>query len=79
MNIKTKMTEIFNDFGIFISEDTYTEKINIDSFQFISLIVRIEETFSLMVDDEYLIKDKLTTFYSFCGMVENLLNKASHH
>lgn len=74
MDINEKMLEIIGELGIYVSEDANDERINMDSFQFISLIVRIEETFSITVGDEYLVKDRLTTFSEFCEMIKNYVN-----
>ncbi len=60
--IRERLFELFKENGIDISEDELNLELPMDSLQFISLIVSIEEAFSITIEDEYLKKDKIKSF-----------------
>lgn len=63
-----KMLEIFKGVGIHIY-DGIVENINIDSLQFVALICEIEESFNIVVPDEYMSFEKLQKFTDFIDMI----------
>lgn len=70
MNIKDSLLDIFNKCGFQLSPEDYNQNIEMDSIQFMSIILSIEETYHLEVDQEYLSMDKLNTFNEFISMIE---------
>ncbi len=70
VDVLDELLKIFSEFGIFIDEDEYDSELSIDSIQFINIIIKIEEVFSISVDDEYLLFKKLPTIRAFESMVK---------
>lgn len=58
--IREKLVEILENGGIDLYADEYTEPLEIDSLQFITLIVQIEEMFDILVDEEMLTVENLS-------------------
>lgn len=59
-------------------EDTMSEDIDLtelieDSFQFISMIVNLEEELQVEIPDDYLVMDKLQSLKGFIVMLEELV------
>lgn len=52
--IRSKLVEILGNSGIDLYEDETSVLIEIDSLQFITLIVQIEEEFDILVDETIL-------------------------
>ena len=55
MDVKTKINEIFERYGI----DSEGENAELDSFAFISMVIEIENEFELELPDEFM------NFFSF--------------
>jgi acyl carrier protein len=70
VDVLDELLKIFSEFGIFIDEDEYDSELSIDSIQFININIKIEEVFSISVDDEYLLFKKLPTIRAFESMVK---------
>ena len=66
------LKDIFDKHGIFILEQDYSEELCLDSLQFVSIVVAIENTFSVQICDTYLINGKLKTFNDFLLLVNTL-------
>lgn len=73
MNHILDLKDIFERQGIFVSEEDYSETLAVDSLQFISLIVEIEEHYSIEIDDTYLTQTKLQSFNDFLNLIETIL------
>ena len=76
MNIRDELKNIFEQKGVYISYDANDEELLLDSLQFISIIVDVEKTFNVEIDDSYFVQNKLHTFNSFVTLVSKLLNLA---
>lgn len=72
MNIREELLNIFAQVGIFI--DDYDEILQIDSIQFVNLILEIEETFTITVDEEYMLFERLNSFSAFESMIMETIN-----
>lgn len=72
MNIREELLDIFAQVGIFI--DDYDEILQIDSIQFVNLILEIEETFTITVDEEYMLFERLNSFSAFESMIMETIN-----
>ncbi len=71
--IEQSLLNIFEQKGIFLSETEKDNELEMDSIQFISLIVEIESAFSISIADEDLLFDKFSTFNSFLRYIEILI------
>lgn len=73
MNFKDDLKSVFEQTGVFISDEDLDEELILDSLQYLSLIVAIENYYSIEVEDSRL--SKLKTFNDFFDMVESLVKK----
>ena len=64
---------IFEDNGVIIITGEEDLELEIDSIQFLSVIVDIEETFKIEIPDDLLIADQLLSFNDFYSLVQDLL------
>lgn len=70
-----QMLVVFQEIGICIYEDEYEEELEINSLQFISIIVAIEDTFDILIEDDNLIAPDYLTFSWFVNIVNETINK----
>ena len=73
MKIENKLREIFENKGIFIPTYAQNEPLFLDSLQFVSLLVEVEEQFNIEIDDSYYIQEKLSSFADFVEIIKKLL------
>lgn len=73
MDIREKLRNIFAEMGVFIDEDEGDAELNIDSLQFINIILEIEETFSMTVDEDFMLIEKLNSLNAFEKMVKETI------
>lgn len=75
-SIKEKLITCFEDIGIFIDlsndEDIDLRDYIIDSLQFISTIISIEENFGIEFPAELMLYDNLASLNAFCKMIEGI-------
>lgn len=62
MDIEKELEHIFNGVGIYIEPDVYKENIEMDSLQFASVLIEIEEKFMIRLSSDFEDFDKLKTF-----------------
>lgn len=74
--IKEKIKEILNFNGIEIINDN-EEKIELDSLQFISIILDIEEEFKICVDDSDLNYSNFKTIDDYVLYIEHKVSEGS--
>lgn len=74
MNIREELLNIFAQVGIFIDEYEYDEVLQIDSIQFVNVILEIEETFTITVDEEYMLYERLNSLSAFENMIMKTIN-----
>jgi len=73
-NIIEKITNSLKNLNI-DTNNTDTDFIlenNLDSITFIHIILNIEEAFSILIPDEYLLMEKLNTVSKIANLVEEL-------
>ena len=63
-NKEEQLDKIFKQVGVYLLEDEYDDALELDSLQFISLVVYIEEEFEIVVDDQMITNNALNTFNS---------------
>lgn len=66
------LIKTFERSGIYINVDDLDSQLQIDSIEFISLIVSIEEEYEIIIPDEYLIFDRLNTVRKFYELIIQL-------
>jgi len=71
MIIENVLQEIFQEVGIFVGDAN--EELFLDSMQFVSIIVAVEERLSVEIDDSNLINSQLVAFCDFVELVEQLI------
>lgn len=64
-----QLNKIFLYSGIYLETDEYDDELQLDSIQFISLIVEIEKQFSIKIDEEYFADDTLKSFNDFLNLL----------
>lgn len=72
--IKEKLLNIFDENGFLILEGEEDALLDIDSIQFLSVIVQIEGEFSVEIPDEFLISSLLNTFNDFLYLIKSLIH-----
>lgn len=71
--IKEKLTSIMSQNGLCLLNEE--ELLEIDSVQFITIILDIEEAFQIEIPDDKLIIDELKSLDDFCNLIYSLLNQ----
>lgn len=66
-HVRAVIRETIGNRGLDFTEDT--NPIDLDSLQFISMIVEFEEAFNITIDDDYLLMDRFSSFVN----IENTL------
>lgn len=72
MEMMNNLIKTFERSGIYINVDDLDSQLQIDSIEFISLIVSIEEEYEIIIPDEYLIFDRLNTVRKFYELIIQL-------
>ncbi|MBQ7688336.1 MAG: hypothetical protein IJT27_03865 [Clostridia bacterium] len=75
MNTAEKLQKIFEKNGIFVDEDEREDPLEINSLQFVKLLVSIEEEFSIQIDEDYYSGEGLQSFSDFVNMIDGALNQ----
>jgi|GEM_PF-6913767 acyl carrier protein len=73
MQIKSVIREAIENRGIdYVEDDT---PLDLDSLQFISLIVDIESALNITIEDEYLVPERFLSYASIERTVSDILGK----
>lgn len=72
MTMLNNILETFERSGIYVNRDDLDSPLQIDSIEFISLVISIEEGFEVVIPDEYLISDHLNTVNKFYELILRL-------
>ena len=72
MNIRDVLLELITDLGIEVDENG--KICDIDSITFVSLIVRIEETFNIIFPDEFLLIEMVGDIRCLVTVIEQQLD-----
>ncbi len=70
MNIKAEIERIFEENGVNITDATSLE--NIDSIQYITVIVEIEQFFNITLPDDYLVENELSDIQKLINIVTSI-------
>jgi len=66
-----QILEVFHANGVMLTEADYSLPLEIDSVQFISILVGIEEKFGIEIPEQYMNREEnLNTFNDFVEMVQ---------
>ena len=71
MNIKDFVLNLITELGIEVDENEIIR--DVDSITFVSLIVRIEETFNITFPDEFLLLDLVSEVTNLVTIIEQQL------
>jgi len=71
MSIKNKVLNCFEVNGVLVLENGNFE--NLDSISFISVVVEIEDEFSIEFPDEYLLTNNFKNLNSVLSVIESLV------
>lgn len=72
IDIVSVLIKIFKDIGIYLDKDNLTETIEMDSLQFVCLIIGIESEFGIEVGDEfYNSTNRVATIESYTDYIYN--------
>ncbi|WP_068785886.1 acyl carrier protein [Paenibacillus phocaensis] len=71
--IEDIIIKILSDNGINIFESEMDEKLIIDSIQFVSIVVSLEESFNITIPGEYLSFERLQTVADFEEVIRTLV------
>ncbi|WP_339186176.1 phosphopantetheine-binding protein [Paenibacillus sp. FSL R5-0490] len=72
MEIENKLKTIFHNMGIYIDQEDYTEELELESLQFVALIIAIEKEFMVRINDDILEVKELANFKDYVNLVEKL-------
>lgn len=75
MEFANRIIDVLNEEGICIEykgEDLDLREYIIDSLQYISFIVDIENVFGIEIPDEYLIYDSIASLHSFSNVIKDV-------
>ena len=70
MDTAEKLQKIFEKNGIFVDEDEREDPLEINSLQFVKLLVSIEEEFSIQIDEDYYSGEGLQSFSDFVNVID---------
>ena len=73
-SIRKRVIKVLNDNGVSIIPELDDEKILLDSIEFISVIVGLEEEFNIAIPEEILTFEALQTIEQFVNMISFLVH-----
>lgn len=73
--VRAVIRETIGNRGLDFTEDA--SPIDLDSLQFISMIVEFEEAFNITIDDDYLLMDRFTSFVNIENTLIDILENTS--
>lgn len=79
MDVRERINNILYNMGFFIeqSEDANLIEYGMDSLRFIELIVNIEQEFGIIIPDEALIIDNISSLNGFTTYIESFVEKSN--
>lgn len=69
MQIKDKLMKIFESVGIYLDDNELDKELEIDSLQFVTVIIGIETVFLLRISNDFEDYSSLVTFNDFYKLV----------
>ena len=73
--VQTRLKKVFEECGIYIEEDELVIPLELDSLQYITLLVYIEEEFEVVVPESFMYEMELKTYQDFLEMLLMLFDK----
>ena len=73
-SIRKRVIKVLNDNGVSIIPELDDEKILLDSIEFISVIVGLEEEFNIAIPEEFLTFEALQTIEQFVNMISFIVH-----
>ncbi len=73
-SIRKRVIKVLNDNEVSIIPELDDEKILLDSIEFISVIVGLEEEFNIAIPEEFLTFEALQTIEQFVNMISFLVH-----
>ena len=70
---KTDIVTLLEEQGIFVDESNHDESLEFDSLTLVSLIISIENFYSIAIPDEYLMHEKIDTINKIENIITGLL------
>ena len=74
-HVKSVIRETISNRGLDYTEDA--APIDLDSLQFISMVVEFEEALNITIDDDYLLMDRFTSFVNIENTLIDILENTS--
>lgn len=74
VDIKHIIAKIIENRGIEYTEDDTL--LNIDSLQFISMVIELEEILDITISDDYLVLDSFSSFTNIENMITDILQNS---
>lgn len=75
MKYREQIVQVLEEMGILVEKDEMDVNLQefiVDSIQFITFIVNVEEKLNLTFPDEYLNYDSIETLAKFCDILQNI-------
>ena len=69
MQMKEKLKCVFEKVGIYLNDEEFEQELEIDSFQFVSVIIALEEEFLIHISNDFEDYSSLITFNDFYKLV----------
>jgi phosphopantetheine attachment domain protein len=73
MNIHETLNDVLDELGVVVGDDGQFS--DLDSIAFITMIIRVEETFDIVIPDDFLNLSSISTVQNFEIIIRNLLAK----
>jgi len=74
-NIRDIVYEVIDEMGIYIDiteEDFDLSEYIVDSLQFLTFVINLEERLGIEIPDDLLLYDKMYSFNGYCRMLEGI-------
>lgn len=74
-NIRDIVYEVIDEMGIYIDiteEDFDLSEYIVDSLQFLTFVINLEERLGIEIPDDLLLYDKMYSFNGYCKMLEGI-------
>lgn len=72
--VVSKLLEIFESEGIYLSSEDLNREISLDSLQFVSIIINIEEKFLIKISEDFYNYDKLKDLKDYKECILSYVN-----
>lgn len=70
---KKILFDIFKSVGVYIDENNFNEKIEMDSLQFVNVIIQIEQEFMIRITEDYYNYEELVTFNDYINLINRFI------